>query len=61
MENQVQNTMSSEMFAIAYDYKMDTALIQPSVTTPKINNVLYTVKFVPGNNINGSDLKELIS
>ena len=61
MENQVQNTMSSEMFAIAYDYKMNPALIQPSVTTPKINNVLYTVKFVPGNNINGSDLKELIS
>ena len=64
MENQTNNQqqMSSEMFAIAYDYKMDTALMQPSVTTPKINNVSsYTVKFVPCNNTNGSDLKELIS
>lgn len=67
MENQTINNpqMSSEMFAIAYEYKMDPALLQPSVSviTPIKNDdiKMYKVKFIPGNNINGSEFKELIS
>lgn len=67
MKNQTNNQpqMSSEMFAIAYEYKMDPALLQPSVSviTPiKNDNVeVYKVKFVPCGKTNGSELKELIS
>ena len=66
MENQTINNpqMSSEMFAMSYDYKMNPALMQPTSVITPINNQateLTTVKFIPQGTTNATSFRDLIS